>query len=43
MYQIDKKMNRIIRLQEKKFTDLKFNERGHLQEWLANEPMALGE
>ena len=32
MYQIDIK-----------FTDLKFSERGHLQEWLANEPMALGE
>ena len=43
MYQIDKAMNRIIRLQEKKFADLNFSERGHLQEWLANEPMALGE
>ena len=32
-----------IRLEEKKFSDLKFSERGHLQEWLANEPMALGE
>lgn len=43
MYQIDKATNRIIRLQEQKFTDLKFSERSHLQEWLANEPMALGE
>ena len=43
MYQIDKTTNRIIRLQEKKFTDLKFSERSHLQEWLAHEPMALGE
>ena len=43
MYQIDKVLNRIIRLQEKKFSDLKFSERAHLQEWLANEPMALGE
>jgi hypothetical protein len=43
MYQIDISKNRIIRLQEKKFTDLKISERGHLQEWLANEPMALGE
>jgi hypothetical protein len=43
MYQIDITKNRILRLQEKKFTDLKFSERGHLQEWLANEPMALGE
>jgi len=43
MYQIDITKNRIIRLQEKKFIDLKISERGHLQEWLANEPMALGE
>lgn len=43
MYQIDITKNRIVRLQEKKFIDLKFSERGHLQEWLANEPMALGE
>lgn len=37
MYQIDISKNRIIRLQEKKFTDLKISERGHLQEWLAND------
>lgn len=43
MYQIDKAHNRIIRLEEKKFSDLKFSERGHLQEWLANEPTAFGE
>lgn len=43
MYQIDKAQNRIIRLEEKKFSDLKFSERAHLQEWLANEPMSLGE
>lgn len=43
MYQIDKVQNRMIRLEKKKFSDLKFSERGHLQEWLANEPNALGE
>lgn len=43
MYQIDKAQNRINRLDEKKFSDLGFSERGHLQEWLANEPSALGE
>ena len=43
MYQIDKIQNRIKRLSVKKFSDLGFTERGHLQEWLANEPLALGE
>lgn len=43
MYQIDKSQNRIKRLAVKQFSDLGFTERAHLQEWLANEPMALGE
>ncbi|WP_136526571.1 DUF4268 domain-containing protein [Geomonas ferrireducens] len=43
MYQIDKSLNRIKPLTVKKFSDLGFTERGHLQEWLANESMALGE
>lgn len=43
MYQIDKTNNRIKSLVAKKFSDLGFTERAHLQEWLANEPMALGE
>jgi hypothetical protein len=43
MYQIDRVQNRIKQLSVKKFSDLGFTERGHLQEWLANEPMALGE
>lgn len=43
MYQIDKGLNRIKPLMLKKFSDLGFTERGHLQEWLANEPMSLGE
>lgn len=43
MYQIDKTLNRIKPLTIKKFADLGFHEREHLQEWLANEPKALGE
>lgn len=43
MYQIDKTENRIKRLEKKLFTALGFTERAHLQEWLANEPSALGE
>lgn len=43
MYQIDKAQNRIMPLVVKKFADLGFHEREHLQEWIANEPMALGE
>ena len=43
MFQIDRKQNRILRLEEKRFSDLKLQERKHLQEWLANMPTALGE
>lgn len=43
MYIIDKTKNRISRLDEKTFTELGFREREHLQEWLANNPEALGE
>ena len=43
MYKIDKRSNRISRLEVKRFTELGFTERNHLQEWLANEPEALGE
>lgn len=43
MYQINKAQNRIKPLAVKRFSDLGFQEREHLQEWLANEPMALGE
>lgn len=43
MYQIDKTTNRIKKLERKKFAELGFTERAHLQEWLANEPMAFGE
>jgi hypothetical protein len=43
MYLIDKTKNRISKLDEKTFTELGFREREHLQEWLANNPDALGE
>ncbi|GHS96457.1 hypothetical protein FACS189421_01540 [Bacteroidia bacterium] len=43
MYQINKAENRIIKIQEKTFSELGFRERDHLQEWLANNPEALGE
>ncbi|CEO40755.1 MULTISPECIES: DUF4268 domain-containing protein [Photobacterium] len=43
MFKIDKESNRISRIETKRFTDLGFRERDHLQEWLANQPDALGE
>ena len=43
MFKIDKSTNRITRLQSKRFNDLGFSERNHLQEWLAYEPDAFGE
>lgn len=43
LYLIDKKANRITKVEEKTFTELGFKERENLQEWLANNPEALGE
>jgi hypothetical protein len=43
MFKINKIDNRISRLESKKLSDIGFREREHLQEWLANEPEALGE
>ncbi|MBL4720200.1 MAG: DUF4268 domain-containing protein [Alphaproteobacteria bacterium] len=43
MYQINREKNRIQRLSIKRFAELKFSEKDHLQEWIANEPEALGE
>ncbi|MEZ2311882.1 DUF4268 domain-containing protein [Paraburkholderia sp. RCC_158] len=43
MYKIQNETNRIVKLQEMSFSDLGFSERNHLQEWLANQPDALGE
>lgn len=43
MFKIDTQSNRISKIETKRFTDLGFRERDHLQEWLANQPDALGE
>jgi hypothetical protein len=43
MYLIDRTANRISKLDVKSFTELGFRERDHLQEWLENNPEALGE
>jgi hypothetical protein len=43
MYVIDKPKNKISKLDEKTFAELGFKEREHLQEWLADNPQALGE
>lgn len=43
MFIIDKEKNRISKLEEKTFHELKFKEREHLQEWIANNPSSLGE
>lgn len=43
MYLINKDKNRIVKLDEKTFSELGFRERENLQEWLANEPAAFGE
>lgn len=41
MFKIDPTSNRINPLEVKRFTDLGFTERKHLQEWLENYPQAL--
>ncbi len=43
MYRINHATNRITKLKVMRFSDLGFSERNHLQEWLANQPDALGE
>jgi hypothetical protein len=43
MYRIDKAGNHITQLKRCSFAELGFKERAHLQEWIANEPNALGE
>lgn len=41
MYLIDKKENRITKIEEKSFSELGFSERKHLQAWLAKNPKSL--
>ncbi|KXS53746.1 MAG: hypothetical protein AWU57_1864 [Marinobacter sp. T13-3] len=43
MFKIDPKQNRISPLETKRFGDLGFTERKHLQEWLENYPQALAQ
>ena len=43
MFRVDRSQNRISRLDRARFADLALREREHLQEWLANQPDALGE
>lgn len=43
MFVIDKKNNKIDKIQSKSFHDLGFKEREHLQEWIAKNPSCLGE
>lgn len=43
MFRIDRSANRIAPVQRRSFADLGFQERAHLQEWLAHAPQALGE
>ncbi|WP_404471240.1 DUF4268 domain-containing protein [Vreelandella venusta] len=43
MFRVDRAQNRLSRLTKKRFADLNLRERDHLQEWLANQPDALGE
>ncbi|KGM57050.1 membrane protein [Lysobacter arseniciresistens ZS79] len=43
MFRVDIGKNRISKLKQVRFSDLGYTERNHLQEWLANQPDALGE
>ncbi|HAV12866.1 MAG TPA: hypothetical protein DCX06_05140 [Opitutae bacterium] len=43
MFQINSTSNEIVQLVPKRFSDLGFTERGHLQEWMAKMPESLGE
>jgi len=43
MFRVDLTQNRLSRIVQKRFADLDLRERDHLQEWLANQPDALGE
>ncbi len=43
MFKVDLSENRLVQLDERRFSELKLNEREHLQEWLVNTPEALGE
>ncbi len=43
MFKINKDSNTLEKVTQKSFSDLGFREKEHLQEWIANNPEALGE
>ena len=43
MFQVNRVEKCLVKLEEKRFSDLELEERKHLQEWLASTPDALGE
>ena len=43
MFKVNLADNHLVQLEERRFSDLKLNERDHLQEWLVKTPEALGE
>lgn len=43
MFQVNRDHDRLVKLEERTFSSLKFREREHLQEWLAELPSTLGE
>ncbi|MXW04841.1 MAG: DUF4268 domain-containing protein [Gemmatimonadetes bacterium] len=43
MFKVNLLDNHLVQLEERRFSDLKLNERDHLQEWLVHTPEALGE
>ena len=43
VFQVNRAENRLVRLEERRLSDLGLREREHLQEWLAHTPEVLGE
>lgn len=43
MFKVDPTGNRLVRMEKRRFAELKLGERSHLQEWIAGMPQALGE
>ena len=43
MFKVDPTRNRLVRMEKRRFAELKLGERSHLQEWIAGMPQALGE
>ncbi len=43
MFKVNLSENRLVRLEKRRFSDLRLQERPHLQEWLVQTPEALGE